>query len=89
MSKAELDNNIAGITATIKRIVGNSIAASESCKSGSFEIVDNMSWYSQWNFVQFLSTIGPQFRVKTMLGKQTVKERLESENDSLTFLEFT
>ncbi|XP_068631884.1 tyrosine--tRNA ligase, mitochondrial [Battus philenor] len=50
-------------------------------------IVNNESWYNEINSIQFVSEIGRNFRMGTMLLKQSVKNRINSEI-GMSFTEF-
>ena len=50
-------------------------------------IVDNYEWLSKLNYINFLRDIGSQFSVNRMLGFDSIKLRLEREQN-LSFLEF-
>ena len=52
------------------------------------EVVNNYSWYKDMSAVQFLRGIGKHFRMGTMLMKDSVKSRLDSEA-GLSFTEFS
>ena len=55
--------------------------------SSSAMIVDNYDWLSKLNYINFLRDIGSQFSVNRMLGFDSVRVRLEREQN-LSFLEF-
>ncbi|XP_071954001.1 tyrosine--tRNA ligase, mitochondrial-like [Antedon mediterranea] len=52
------------------------------------KILNNSSWYEGKNVVEFLSSIGRHLRMGTMLGRKSVKSRLESPA-GLNFSEFS
>ena len=51
-------------------------------------IVNNADWYSNFNFVEFVSQIGRHFRMGNMLSRASVQSRLKSEQ-GMSFTEFT
>lgn len=51
-------------------------------------ILNNDSWLSRFGFIDFLRDVGKHFRVSTMLAKESVKQRLESE-EGISFTEFS
>jgi tyrosyl-tRNA synthetase len=51
-------------------------------------IVNNLDWYRDVSFIQFLRDIGCQFRLGPMLGKESVRQRLQSE-EGMSFTEFS
>ena len=51
-------------------------------------LVDNMDWYRGFLFVDFLRDVGKHFRMGSMLGKESVRARLDSEA-GMSFTEFS
>jgi tyrosyl-tRNA synthetase len=51
-------------------------------------LLNNDQWFSQYLLIDFLRDIGKHFRVGTMLAKDSVKTRLESE-EGISFTEFS
>jgi len=51
-------------------------------------VVNNDDWYSAFTFIDFLRDVGKHFRVGTMLGKEMVRSRIESE-EGISFTEFS
>ncbi|MDD4871056.1 MAG: tyrosine--tRNA ligase, partial [Kiritimatiellae bacterium] len=51
-------------------------------------IVNNYDWLGQFSFITFLRDIGKHFRMGVMLGKESVRARLESES-GMSFTEFS
>ena len=49
--------------------------------------MDNHNWLSNLNFIDFIRDIGSQFSVNRMLSFESVKQRLDREQN-LSFLEF-
>lgn len=66
------------ITEQIKSILGNDIT-----------VVDNMEWTKNINIIEFLRDIGKHFSVNSMLSKESVKNRIEREDQGISFTEFT
>ena len=50
-------------------------------------IVDNIEWWSDRRYIEFLQTVGAQFSINRMLHFDSIKSRL-SEGNNLSFLEF-
>lgn len=50
--------------------------------------VNNADWLDQLSFIDFLRDIGKCFRVNSMLGKQSVRQRLQS-SEGISYTEFT
>lgn len=51
-------------------------------------VLDNDSWLSSFGFIEFLRSVGKHFRLGPMLGKESVRSRLDSE-EGLSFTEFS
>ncbi len=51
-------------------------------------ILNNFDWYKDFSFIRFLREIGSLFRVGSMLSKESVKLRLQSE-EGMSFTEFS
>ena len=56
-----------------------------SVESGDAHFVNNIDWFADLNYIDFLRIVGSKFSVNRMLAQESVKARLES---GLTFLEF-
>ena len=50
-------------------------------------LVNNLDWHGKFTFIEYLRDVGRYFRMGTMLGKESVKMRLASEN-GMSFTEF-
>lgn len=53
-----------------------------------FRIVNNIDWYNDMSALYFINSVGRNFRLGTLLGKQSIKDRLNSKN-GLSFTEFS
>lgn len=51
-------------------------------------IVNNNDWLGQFSFIGFLRDVGKHFRMGVMLGKESVRARLDSES-GMSFTEFS
>ena len=51
-------------------------------------IVNNYDWFRQYPFIDFLRDVGRHFRMGSMLGKDSVRTRLDSET-GMSFTEFS
>jgi tyrosyl-tRNA synthetase len=52
------------------------------------KLVNNYDWFSKMNMIEFLRDVGKQFRLGTMLAKESVKNRVNSE-EGMSFTEFS
>lgn len=76
-----LEKNTAGISATISRILG-------SKDSSCFTILNNYDWWKDVTLLDFLKNVGKYARVGTMMSKESVRRRLESEQ-GMSYTEFS
>lgn len=74
LSHSEIRVNGEAIGAQIQKIMGQEV-----------ELVNNLSWFDDADFLSLLRTIGPFISVNNMLRADSIKSRLER---GLTFLEF-
>jgi tyrosyl-tRNA synthetase len=51
-------------------------------------LVNNVDWIGKFGFVEFLRDVGKHFRVGEMMGKESVRKRLQSET-GMSFTEFS
>jgi tyrosyl-tRNA synthetase len=51
-------------------------------------VVNNGDWFKEFTFVEFLRDVGKHFRMGSMLGKESVRSRLDSEA-GMSFTEFS
>lgn len=81
LSSKEIDHNVASITKQF-----------EACLAGTEKerahFCNNSDWFSQFSLLDFLRDVGKHFRMGPMLGKDSVRTRLESE-EGLSFTEFS
>lgn len=52
------------------------------------QFVNNYDWFSQMNVIEYLRDVGKEFRVGQMLGKESVRTRLQSE-EGMSYTEFS
>ncbi len=52
-------------------------------------LVNNYDWMQSFSFLDFLRDVGKNFPVSVMLGKDSVKSRLERQDSGLSFTEFS
>ncbi|KAJ8752421.1 hypothetical protein K2173_004057 [Erythroxylum novogranatense] len=88
-----LEKNTLGITSTISRIFTNncnlsSTSTSASLLSSSFVVMNNYDWWKEIRLLDFLKQVGRYARIGTMIAKESVKKRLESEQ-GMSYTEFT
>ncbi|CCB86267.1 tyrosine--tRNA ligase [Parachlamydia acanthamoebae] len=77
-----IQKNLYGIRKNIEAVLKH------SSKDVELIILNNYDWFKGFSLVDFLRDVGKYFRVGTMLAKDSVKIRLESE-EGLSFTEFS
>nr|XP_020479813.1 tyrosine--tRNA ligase, mitochondrial [Monopterus albus] len=90
LSEDAVHANTRGIRESIERIFTNHelLFHDSSVKMGTVTVLNNLSWYKNWNVVRFLSEAGRHFRMGTMLSRHSVRSRLKSA-DGMSLTEFT
>ncbi len=81
LSPAQLEENVAGIAAQMRRFLdfeGPQAAL----------LLNNFDWMKDFSYLEFLRDVGKNFPVGAMLGKDSVRSRLESEA-GLSYTEFS
>jgi tyrosyl-tRNA synthetase len=73
-----IEDNSAAITSFLKKILSK----------GDFEIINNNDWFSKIYLIDFLRDIGKNFRMGTMLAKDSVRTRLNSD-EGMSLTEFS
>ncbi|KAG8502359.1 hypothetical protein CXB51_000283 [Gossypium anomalum] len=82
-----LEKNIAGIMEIVNKILSkNANLGSE--KNSNFVILNNYDWWKEVRLLDFLKQVGRYARVGSMMSKESVKKRLESEQ-GMSYTEFT
>jgi tyrosyl-tRNA synthetase len=56
---------------------------------GDVETVDNFQWTSPMSVIDFLRDVGKHFSVNAMMSKDSVRSRLEREDQGISFTEFS
>ena len=52
-------------------------------------VVNNLDWMAHFNVLDFLRDIGKHFSVNNMIGKESVRQRLDREGAGISFTEFS
>jgi len=81
LSKDDLERNLQGIKGQLSRFLDF------DCGENSAVMVNNADWLAGFTFIDFLRDVGKHFRVGEMLGKESVRARLQSE-EGMSFTEF-
>lgn len=59
------------------------------CGDTAAEVVNNLDWIGGMSTLDFLRDVGKHFSVNQMIGKESVKQRLNREGEGISFTEFT
>ena len=78
----KIEENLRGIKAQLARFLDFDAAANPA------RIVNNADWLAVIPLVEFLRDVGKHFTVNSMMAKESIKRRLESE-DGISFTEFS
>lgn len=81
LSHEEIEYNVSAITAQFKQCL-------HGTDQSKAKFLNNSSWWSKLSFLKVLRDIGKHFRMGPMLGKDSVRTRLQSE-EGLSFTEFS
>ena len=81
LTPERIDENIAGMKQVFSRYLSYGEAGNGAL------MLNNAEWLDNLNYLEFLRDIGKHFSLSTMLGRETVKRRLE--NDGISYTEFS
>lgn len=82
LDEQSLAVNLKGISKNLQTVLDFSNATNSAL------LLDNLSWFKNFSFIDFLRDIGKYFRVGPMLAKDSVKLRMSSE-EGMSFTEFS
>ena len=82
MSVAEINHNADGIRENLSRFLDFHHHDAPAI------IVNNLDWIGGFSFIEFLRDVGKHFRMGPMLGKESVRARLDSDA-GMSFCEFS
>ncbi|XP_031625337.1 tyrosine--tRNA ligase, mitochondrial [Contarinia nasturtii] len=90
LAPEELKHNLSCIRKQLHNIFENhrKYLWNKQGKLNPVKIVDNADWYANLSFIDFIGTIGRNFRMGQMMRLTSVQERLESE-EGISFTEFS
>lgn len=77
MTKETVAENVEALKAQLGRFI--------RVEAGEAHFVNNLDWFKEVRYIDFLREIGHYFSINRMLAQESVKSRLE---DGLSFLEF-
>jgi len=82
LDEASIEKNLQGIRKNLETILNTSPTETKSI------ILNNYDWFKDYSFINFLRDIGKYFRIGPMLAKESVKNRMTSE-EGMSFTEFS
>ena len=77
-----VEQNLAGIQENLSRFLDFDHPTAPA------KILNNHDWFKEFTFVDFLRDVGKHFRMGSMLSKDSVRSRLDSES-GMSFTEFS
>lgn len=83
LSVAVLRSNVAAMEKQLGRFLDF------DCGPTSALLVNNYDWMGKFSYLEFLRDVGKHFPVNVMLGKDSVKSRLERTDSGLSYTEFS
>ena len=84
LDEATLNKNVAGIKAVLARFLDFN-----ATDTNAPVLVNNYDWMKSFTFIDFAREVGKRITVNYMMAKDSVKKRLSSEGDGMSFTEFT
>ncbi|NQT92835.1 MAG: tyrosine--tRNA ligase [Lentisphaerae bacterium] len=82
ISREQVRENVKGIGENLERFIDF------EHPSVPAELVDNSDWLEAFGYIEFLQTVGRHFRMGAMLGRDSVRTRLESD-EGMSYTEFS
>jgi tyrosyl-tRNA synthetase len=82
LTPAEVERNVEGQRRIVERVIDFS-------GSNPGELVNNGDWLSKLGFLEMLRDVGKHFSVNMMIQKDSIRERLSSREQGISFTEFS
>jgi len=83
LSKETIATNIASVKEQLRRLLDF------DTKTNPARLVDNASWTANVTYLDFLRDIGKHFSVNQMIGKESVRARMEDREVGISYTEFS
>jgi len=77
LDQATIEHNLKGIQRSLRAVLKQDV-----------KVVNNYDWFASLRYLDFLRDVGKYFRMSSMLSRESVKARLQSE-DGLSYTEFS
>lgn len=82
LSKEQVEKNVAGIKRQVEKLLDF------GGKNGAL-IVNNADWLASYRLIDFLRDVGKHFTINELLGRESIKQRLTSRKQGISFTEFS
>src|SRR6058998_2460438 len=83
LTKETIATNIASVKEQLRRLLDF------DTKTNPARLVDNASWTANVTYLDFLRDIGKHFSVNQMIGKESVRARMEDREVGISYTEFS
>ncbi len=83
LTKETITENVAGLRTQMQRFLDFGNGPTDAV------LVNNLDWIGQFSYLEFLRDVGKNFPVSVMLGKDSVKGRLDREDGGISYTEFS
>ena len=83
LTKEKIATNITRVKEQLRRLLDF------DAKTNPARLVDNASWTANVSFLDFLRDIGKHFSVNQMIGKESVRARMEDREVGISYTEFS
>src|SRR5204863_2975229 len=83
LTREELNHNIDSIKKELARVLDF------ETNSNPARLLDNASWTAPVGYLDFLRDIGKHFSVNMMVGKESVRARMEDRETGISYTEFS
>jgi tyrosyl-tRNA synthetase len=82
LDQSTIEKNILGIKKSLETVLDFNHPTAKAT------LLNNFDWFQKFGFIDFLRDVGKHFRLGTMLTKDSVKSRLQSE-EGISYTEFS
>jgi tyrosyl-tRNA synthetase len=83
LTRESLAANIAAVKGQLAKLLDFEVAQNPA------RLVDNASWTAPMSFLDFLRDVGKHFSVNMMVGKESVRARMEDRETGISYTEFS
>ncbi len=82
LGEEQLQHNLKGITGVIRKFL-------ELEGPNAARVMNNGDWFKGMSYIDFLRDIGKHFTINHMMGKESVRARLEDREHGISYTEFS